>query len=951
MDIKILLENYIKIQVAGKIHKFILYQILFKNEIVSNEYDLFLKSKKIEINFIDQYMNAEEIVHYAHNLYNGGVEIQQQAADFYFRLMKSENVFSVGLDVLENYNDLYSNYAAIHVFNNIVNDSWYCWPKELQTSLKMILFRIINDKQNRHPVIIDSASKIIAHIALNEFPDNWSTFICDITQQGNFQIFIYFFEDLDGNRNIPSLRRNQIHDIFVEAFDFIKSAIFKEPITIPQIKLFHILSSWMPIDLVVSDTLISILLGLLKLENMKENVIECLYVLFVQRYDCIDQFENFHQIILSKIYEEALNDKKCAWLLAKIICAHLPFFSKVINYSYPNYNCYSFIFQLLVNPGWCDDLIHDNDNIDSYWRCWRLFLDFASRLRCKKEENHVLLLIPQLFIQMAEIIHTTIDSELIIKDDARLCFATFWRYEHDFIAQQLTNAQPTIQLFYVATCCLGGNDLAFFEELMTSFLNIDMTPELLTHLIPCLARFLKFFPNNSYFLQFFSSSIENIFKITNDNHENQSIKSLQNSAIFALNYISINNQKLFKMNNCELLDNVIGFLVHLDIVFIKDSFIQTLYKIIAQSIADIADPNLFSEFLNKSLELIIKFINFKTNTILTALQEEYEIFVQCFYILYLFASNCPKFSVVLGSQFIEIIHSLLFSIEFNDRDYQLIKACYCLSSAIINGVSKWDLGEPLFNKILEPSFLGNEKHFSFAVEFLTSVHKKFRESDVIFPIVFEKLIKPIMTEINEDSKYIIDYLLYVEFWKYGLDLPIEFLNATIHHLPLASAKQIILILHHFCNSFHLPHVQQYIIQQNSLIYDFLVSILVDSIYNIYFTKIVRAFMSFSSACCELQIPYELLHQMMFSVLINRIPRIKDHNLFLQFLEYVRQNFKSQKMMENGLRNLIISSHCCLPTTSNLFETDENSNGLTFEESLQTESSEFLEKFDFVLGAF
>ncbi|OHT00960.1 hypothetical protein TRFO_32167 [Tritrichomonas foetus] len=926
----------------------------------------------------------ESCVLYARTLYTGEINDQQKAADFYYGWMQHPDRFKIALEILEQYDDLYSNYAALNIFNNLASNNWLILDIELRNQLKDQLYAILDD--NREPVIVNICSKVISRIAINEFPETWKDFLFETLTYGNSMILIYFLEELESNLHIPQYRRTLTHDLIMASFDIINATIFDRlEISASSVHLYALLSAWAPLNRITNEKAIRLLTTrLLMNEETRNEAIECLDLIFVKRFDCDEIFPKIHHLLLTNLYEASKQLVEAASLMADILVQHIKFFLKnneiyykvekevqpeeeedilVINIGPPKkeiievkedkymfYDSFKDCFLLLSDPGWDIEL-------EKYWTIWRSFLEFAQQTNLPKESNHIINFIPKLFSQMFNIIHTVHDDEYIINNDAKECFHMIYQIEPNFVIdffQNHQNSQPNVSLLYLICCYVEKMppDLAF--QLIDPFL-IPGT-NILPNVLHCMAYFFRYLPENYDYIFFFSNSITSVLK---------SLPYSQNCLVAisnALQYLVVFSNQIFYLEDNLLLNNLVSLISSININFIGNQAILSLYNVVACAIIEITDEIESINLIEKSLNNITSFIYTKCKDILHESQQVFSLYVYAIILLKEFSKRCFRLTQIEGDKLVDALSFLISSNEITESNSVIIEHCYELLESLFLGYFDWNEVEKnnSFQKVLIPAYAKKTNHYGHALKFLTTIHTKFIESELIFINVYENIIKPLMLVITDGSQYVLDYLLSVNIWNYSYLLPIDFMEAVVREFPHDCTRSALIMIQKYCLHFHFQAVQVCIHQENEKIFRFLTELLLDPFYNSYFSQLVSSFMAFFYCCYKLQFEEIPLKMMMLKVLKETLPsfnvddvyntdnELENENqnnqnenqnnqnenqnnenhfdqLFIDFINYSFINFSKKLKMEVGLKYLIMSSHCYHPTMKILLESPHSEN--------------------------
>ncbi|KAK8893129.1 Karyopherin transporter [Tritrichomonas musculus] len=961
-----------------------------------------------------------QCVQYSNNLYQGTIEDQQKASGFFYDWIQHPKAFIICLEILEHFDDLYSNYTALNVINSLVTYNWINIDPHSREKLKDILYQIL--QSDRNSLINDMCSKLISRVAIHEFPEYWEDFLIDSLTRGNSLVLIYYLENLEDNPNISQNKKILIHKIFISYFDLIKDAIFSQDDITPQsLYLYSLISQWAPLERIVNEKIIHLLTTHLIENNLtRDNAIKCLDVIFIQRCDSKNEFPRIHNLLLTNLFSASKMYADVAVLMANILTAHLDFFGKdngiiktvktkvepktseinengeeilVFNISLPQYNTnyyniYPFYdtfhdcFLILSSPGWClnktgssndrlsgnfddsenrsyfdyDETNNDQSNSDDdksrygsdlYWSTWCQFLSFADNLNCEKEKNYIIKIIPQLFFEMTSIIMTVVEYRMIVNSDARKCFSIMIKNEPQFVISQLESQNLSLNFLYTVCCCIENMNINYANQFITKFLVPNQDPSMVIYIIQCIAFFLRFLPSNALLIQYFIDMF--IFSM---DFQPPNLP-LQLSATSALMYLSTYSSQDFYFDDYKLLNILDALISKIEPgPSLFDPTNQSLFIIAARVINGVKDNEVSSNYIKSVFQSINSFIYSKCPTILDDQIDSntFLTFNLCINLINDFSRRCYQFAQIGGESLLSMCLSIIDSKSSKDRDLELIYSCYELSCSIICYCIDWNTAEPLTKKILETPLSGEKSQYGFALKFLTSIHQKFPDSISIFPIIYENIVESLMTELVDNSQFVLDYLLTVKFWNFCFQLPIGFMQCAINEFPLICIKPALVITKEYCINYQIHYIAAYIRNEKEAVFRFLLEILINSMFNIYFHEIVRCFMSFFFAVNHLDfndisIVYESFLHILYDVFSNSgmsqlIQNQEESSeesvnwkgderyfVFRKFLETCKDNYMDQQKMELELRNLVVASHCCLLTISNLFTISEIKNPL------------------------
>ena len=887
----------------------------------------------------------------------------QEAADFYYSWMQHKDAFLICLTILNNYDDLYSNFASLNVLNSLVSNKWFSFNKQQKDELKETLYLLLNDE--REQPIINMSAKLIAEIAVNEFPEVWDNFLFDCLSIGNSLILIYYLEEILNNIYYPQYRRILVYNKILNCLNLILNAIFnRTDITPSSLHLFSLLGEWVPIGRLLNKQNLKLLTNSLLLNSQTKNeAIDCLNTIFVKRCDSTDDFFTFHYTLLTNLYQIGLHDRDCAELLADIITSHFHFFStpcekkeiidvpieeeeldedvlvinigsikkqtkqiETITKQFLFYDTHKDCFQLLINPGWANEP-------SKYWSIWHQLFIFADNLNCDISNNHILSWIPSIFFQMYSIILTIFDEDDIINTDALQCFHIMMKYEKKFILDFFDSQEFSISLLSAIACCfekMNQDERGHFISLILT-LNIDF--EILDKIVLCLSIILQNDPDNFDLCSKFSEFISNGL---NPSVEGYEIKS---ASIFSLKFLSSRVPQVFFSNDSFLLNISISLIPTINPLFYNDPIIKAFFSVIASIIVIIDDPIQCEDYLNFAMNGAISFLISNYQDIFSNSEQNFEIFIKILDIFNEFTKRCFKFALLKGTKILDIICFFIMMDLNNNNKLNILtlhKYCYELSISILTARldSEWSYVEQYFYKILTPALSGNSSHFGFALKFLTAIRRKFPESGFHLFSVFKSILTPLMTEITVDSQYVLEYLYVSCFWDFSFELPLNFMKVVVKDFPFLCTSPALSIVQQYCLHYLNPIIRKYMIQEGENVFRFLTTLLFDSFYNDYFKQIVKAFMAYFTACAKLEFQELAIKQSMLKVLNEVLPdvykddenetyeevayRKEKERLFVSFIEFVTYNFHDYQTMENGFRSLIISLHCSHPTSDSLF---------------------------------
>lgn len=986
---------------------------------------------------------VSQCVQYANDLYKGEIQDQQKASDFFYQWLEHPKAFIISLRILNEFEDLYSNYAALTVFKNIISKNWADCEKENKEELKRILFKFLSSERDHS--IINMCSILLSKIAIIEFPEIWEDFLSDTLRMGNSLVLIYYLEDLENNTEIPQNRRIAAHQVFISSFDDINNSIFgRFDMSAGSIRLYSLISYWTPLKNIINEKAIELLTTvLMESENTRENAIECLDIIFVQRLDCKEEFPRIHNLLLTNLYAESKDYPECAVLLAKILCAHLDFFGIESEYvekvsksvepttseinedgeevlvfnlclpkyeeieikrkKYLNYEEFNHCFLLLSSPGWCNtttkellrkraeeekdgneeeeeesknekeennDSNDDNDRTSDddddsnlhgpelYWSTWNKFLTFANNLECEKEDNYILNSIPLIFNNMCNFILSVPDRNKMINSDAQSCYLTIIGNDPEFVISQLESQDNSIDLLYVSCCCLKGMDFEYANDFIDRFFVPDDDPITLSHIIRCMSFLLRCLPEKEALIQFYTDTLAFSIDITPPNEE------LEMSCVTSLMFLSAFIPQVFYFNENALLKILCSLISNIEInpLFDNDTN-HSLFIIAARVISDIPSEEISISCIQEVVKNITSFVYEKQESIINADQDEFMVFSTCISTITDFSQQCFRLAEVEGDNLLQTAQIIISSKSTKDRDIDLISLCFDLSASIISYKANWPLAEADAQKILQTALEGEKSQFGLALQFLSKIHIRFPESNSIFPLIYENIVQHLMFQIVDDSKYVLNYLLTAQFWNFPFALPIGFMKAAIKEFPHVCARPSLIITKEYCSNFQLPYIETFLSDEGESVFSFLIEILINSMFNVYFSEIVTCFMALFLAIYHLGFDQEVIGTSMMKVLDETFPNMKSNEfteedfvegegldegegfdegedfekqraykkkLFIlnKFLHSCMANYMDPQKMEEELRELVVASHCCLPTISNLFNymQTKNSNG-------------------------
>ena len=326
----------------------------------------------------------------------------------------------------------------------------------------------------------------------------------------------------------------------------------------------------------------------------------------------------------------------------------------------------------------------------------------------------------------------------------------------------------------------------------------------------------------------------------------------------------------------------------------------------------------------------------------------------CITIIIDFSQRCYKLAQFEGVRLLKASHSIISSKRSEEKDLELINSCYELCASIITCNTNWIMVETPTKTILKTALEDGEKsQFGFALHFLTKIHRKFPDSISIFQIVYEKILQNLMTEIVDGSQFVLDYLFNVKFWEFRFSLPIGFMREVIKKFPLECIKPALLITREYCNNYQMPWIETYLFEHGEEVFRFLMEILINSMFNIHFSDIVKCFMALFLAIDKLDVDDESIKNLIFGVFGEIFPFLEQEQkmesfeiiknqeeedigeeegnfISRKFLKTCSKNYMDKQKMEIELRDLVVSSHCCLPAIINQYIPNEVKNQPEFD---------------------
>lgn len=732
-------------------------------------------------------MDPEQFRDAANQLYSGEVADQQAGVEFYNHVFQNPAHFELGMAVIAQFNDLHSNFAALHVLNKAITRS----NQENRHQLQRLLLEICDDTE-RAPIIRDTACTMIAKIALHDYPDHWDSFLSNCVAHSPCKILTEFVSLLNSQKT-PSQKRNTIRGLLITNAQLFRDIIFGTAQTIGTLTLLENLLSWFPLDALLNELNISVIMAALRDSVVKSQAIKCLQAAFVDRTD-----SSITPQILTGVCGAAQNDPEIQYFMSRLLDVHLhrllPGIPAIdapeeeISAFRANQEIVKQALLILLNAGWASNDYND------YYDFWAKIFRYLSGSECSVDEDTRNEICTASLKELYRAMPHASDQSSVIKMSAYECLNVLTNFgtEHveAFLRAEMEHPSPAV-LYWTATCLETLSDefsITVFETLIPFVTKFGWG----RHILPCVGMAVCYFQDRDDFIQL-------LFE-TGGKYLRSSTGDYVVSALNTFSYMALNRVGLFFANDNALIKFLIETLHAFDETMFGNENLLQLYKLCASVLLQIEDNGIQVDVINHCLSRVFDFVFGVNVGVFECPPEVRNAFLHALDILISFTERCFALFYARGGDIMNLLIALL-SAATDDMD-DLVERLYDLASVLLASALEWGHIESTSDDC--PGFVTQilgiaEQHRStqtgFVLRLLARLAKQFSECSLWYMMVQDDWISGEIERPGEDTEYALEFMKVCEFWKLGYEFPISLLNPDRYKkLTLDGVKHLLKIL-------------------------------------------------------------------------------------------------------------------------------------------------------------
>lgn len=870
-------------------------------------------------------MDAEAVRDKAQALYGGDIYVQQEAADFYVEFLNAPDAPLLAMDVMSNFSDLYSNYAAIYVLQNIIENSWEKIDDPLKIRLKDLMLSVLDDP-DRAESIRSSAARVLAWLGMREYPEHWDSFIRDSLLSSSARVMCEFLELLSRNRSVTRVRGNRVKAALIREIGAFVEFFLYHPET--GLKLFQWLLEWAPLNILLKQESLSLLLRCLQRDDLRATAIECLDTVFVQRRDSIEIMSGaFGKHIIAGICGVAQNDQESAALLSRILVKNL----HVVNLEPEgvtrpkdierdksfNLKLISQALEILLNEKWAD-------SIDQYFAFWGKILKYFDSPNRKMDVAVIDTLRYKLIRKMFDVVVHASDDEIVINSWARDCVRVLCKVYNDRMCTFLSEEELSLNALMITTAGIDELPKDLVLDIINGFIKEGTVPvEWRTTIIPCVCVCVCTYPEESDLTAFFIDSLFEFIRSRN--------QDLVHSAIVALNYTSMKQPDLFFMNGNAILEELSTLVTDLGPQVRADSDIMAIYKLLASMVLRMPDKTARVPFVRKCLQNVVGPLLSTDPSLVMTSEEVLNAVDNALDVLVEFGLLSCQMSDAYGD---ELFPMVILYLNTLPSDHSLINKLYELAGVLIRGPDELDLfginvpAEPgLCAQLIAVSSCDIEARAGYLLNCLAKVEAF---SDVMSPHVVEiytPFILPLLSDPNADTEFALKYMNEAHAWEMGIPFPLNLIGDQFSILSNGAVSELLKLLQNYLKM-RSDEARTFVDREGAPLTNFIIGIICDFNYtqHIYvetyiLDELILSCKTYGMSGVDFcRVVYNLLSQ----TYLCEYPEVSKgfSEYLLSFYEKVTSSDTMFTELLQNIRKLVRSTCCGMPICEYLFDQDQ-----------------------------
>lgn len=885
----------------------------------------------------------ELVCDYVNDFCSNSIQKQQEAADFFAKFTEQLENYPIAIQILQDQNNKIADFVALSLIQNLINGSWYELQLQQRSTIRKVFFQFVQFQEQKDVAVISQISELLGKIGILEWDTDWESFFFDCINY--FPILASFAHEMNESRLIPSSKKNKYKGELINLCNEIYQSTFsQECIDIYQADFITELLQWYPISKIIDEKAIIIIIQTMKQCSDDKLMFQCIKLndtLFIERIDSMEFFHSIDLNYLDELNQLAVSDLNVASLLSSVLTHYsLLLFNKCIDSNYKMALQYS--FEIFANPGW------SNDGYDDYWEFWGdIFIKYENG-KPTNLNDPIQPLIIDIFDNMYQILPDSLNPYQIITQDHEQCLRVIYKLYSDEVIEYLQNQPiaPSFCFMVMALQRVTNDDIPFF---LLQTISESNDSSLMAEIILTISCFYNMFSDNPEIALFF---VNNIIELLLSNSEKQ-VKA----AAYSYDYLAQKCPELVLYSYPVMFENLFNYISNISHGLYPIFPIRVLFQAFSSFTAKITDISSRNNYYHLVYDNILVFLKNNISNFGNSTDSRFDTIASAFQIILLSISSNYTLAIELHDperKSISVISDVILpylSIAGNtDQDQLIIENCFSIAGIVINSHISYDNNaENIYVEIVQKSLEKLEIVLEPFLKFLINVRSRFVETEITryveFLTLYERVFLPLLENIQDCSKYAFEYLLLVQFWKFGDDLPISSLCNGIINLSHDGIDFALKIIKKFISIDNQQKLANFFNIYSNDILEIIFSLSTDSYYSDHLKLVSRIFYYYLQAAKMVGMTSDELTEILQGICTEKLPHV-DHDQILDFIKAIQSHYTEKDTIFFIMKTFAIMCHCCVSKSNGLFDFYQvRSLSELINEDYSNQTNDFIDDFD------